>query len=191
MKWFYLIFLTISLLDANGIQKSSIKNETGLSSKDTLTIEAKNRALKFLEAIERLDLDLISKMISSDGVTLTDFGRFGAMDSDEIHLSKSEFLNAIKNSKKIIKSYSADEENRKKLTLKEYLKSLHKSSQSLKSVEIVDDLRGLDSNGDKYKTAIIWWRGKNHYEDLAMIVILKKYRSQWFVVALAKECWRI
>lgn len=147
-------------------------------------------ALNFLRAVDRMDINSIANFLHpKEEIIVTDYPRFHIAIRD---FSRGNFIYALKKNAKVIKEFSGDDESETFIGLKSYLKSLHKSPSKISKIDSTKrDFRGFPNKNGYLSGVIIRWRGKSHYEDLGMVVILKKYKNRWFIVGLAKDRWTI
>ena len=145
----------------------------------------------FLEDLKTDNFNDIASLIDpTKGVILTDHISFGITDKV---FTQNEFLNYLKNDKKVIKAFEdgKDEKQPTFLTIKEFLNSLHKNFDDLTNISTCKDFKGFKQTKDM-KCFIVKWEDTEVAQNyLNLIVILKKYKNRWYIIGILKDRWTI
>jgi len=119
-----------------------------------------------------------------DGILLTYSTTFSKFNQP---FNKTSFLIAYNSN---LKLYWGKRKGKKVyLTLKEYLNNLIKKDSDYSDIGEVNPL-GFDFPNPKGCIAFeVSWNGTNNHNWLGLVVVLKQYQKQWYVVGLLHNSW--
>jgi hypothetical protein len=158
--------------------------------------EMKNVIYPLLNALEKKDpaKDIAALIHPALGITLTEMVRFGS--KDDIHFSRTSFINTMRNNKKLFWGHSYGKGDEIYKTLSAYFNDLHREGSKVTKTVPLDTLKGFTSSGgESLKGLEVYWINESsktkEYDYLGMVVILSQYDGKWYVVGLLRDRWTI
>jgi len=158
--------------------------------------EMKNVIYPLLNTLEEKDpaKDIAALIHPEQGITMTEMVRFGS--KDDIHFSRTSFMHAMRNNKKLFWGHTYGKGDKIYKTLPKYFDDLHRERSKVTKTVPLDTLKGFTSKAEEsVKGVEVYWINESsktkEYDYLGMVVILSEYRGKWYIVGLLRDRWTI